>query len=313
MISRSNRIVKNLTARMVVVLLSTLVSCIDDNTDNCSVNLSLRFEYTLNDSREDLFAAQVTHLELYLYDKDGYYIATYKLLQSELENGNTFLLSLPAGSYTFVVWANMPDNAYECTYAPKLEDVWLELTTPPSAEADPVHGSLFHGMATIILNTATAGKPQIIALTKNTNLVHILLEETENSYPLQIGDYSVHISGSNKSYKFDNTTVGSNLLHYKSHYTLVDAHTMRSDHTLLRLLADDDMNIQIRDAQGEVIYDEDLTAKIMESPTYSNDEDLDRSDEFTLTYRIVKTGDEWIVNLTSINDWAVTGQGGELN
>lgn len=199
MTSCLNHICKNLTGLVTLILLSALTSCIGDDMDGCPAGLSLRFEYTLNESYDDLFAGQVTHLDLCLYDKDGYYIRTYKLLQSQLENGNTFPLSLPAGSYTFVTWANMPVGGYECTSDPRLEDVLVKLNVPPSAEAGPVHGSLFHGVASQTLDAA-AGNRQTISLTKNTHLLHVLLEETGNTYPLELGDYTIHINGINGIY-----------------------------------------------------------------------------------------------------------------
>lgn len=333
MISSLNHIFRSLTGVTAILLFLALTSCIDDSTDGCPAGLSLRFEYTLNESNEDLFADQVTHLDLYLYDKDGYYVKSYKLLQSELENGNTFPLSLPAGSYTFVTWANMPDGAYQCTSGSKLEDMRVKLNASDD-EADPAYLSLFHGMTTISVfdNSSTypvyglrfediapiATKAQnIISLTQNTILLHILLKETTETNPLKIGDYSISITSSNGTYRYDNSVVGDEQLSYKPGYSLVDEYTLKSDFTLLRLYADDDTHIQIKNAQGKVIYDESLTTKIMESPAFTCDEDFDRCQELTLKYVITTNdppieGESTTVKLTMINDWAVIGQGGSV-
>lgn len=316
MISSLNHIFKSLTGVTAMLLFLALTSCIDDSTDGCPAGLSLRFEYTLNESNEDLFAEDVTHLDLYLYDKDGYYVKSYKLLQSELKNGNTFPLSLPAGSYTFVTWANMPDGAYQCTSGPKIEDMRIKLNVSTSDEADPAPHSLFHGMASITVGK-TINNQQTISLTQNTKLLHILLKETGgNMNPLKIGDYTISITSSNGAYSYDNSVVGGDLLSYKPSYSLIDEHTLKSDYTLLRLYAGDDTRIQIKNAQGKVIYDESLTTKIMESPAFTCDEDFDRCQELTLKY-VITTNDPPIesgptISLTMINDWVVTNQGGSV-
>lgn len=314
MISSLNHIFKSLTGVTAMLLFLALTSCIDDSTDGCPAGLSLRFEYTLNESNEDLFADQVTHLDLDLYDKDGYYVKSYKLLQSELENGNTFPLSLPAGSYTFVTWANMPDGAYQYTSGSKLEDVRVKLNVSDD-EADPAYLSLFHGMASITVGK-TINNQQTISLTQNTILLHILLKETTETSPLKIGDYTIYITSSNGTYSYDNSVVGGDRLSYKPGYSLVDEYTIKSDFTLLRLYTGDDTHIQIKNAQGKVIYDESLTTKIMESPAFTCDEDFDRCQELTLKY-VITTNDPTIesgptVSLTMINDWVVTNQGGSV-
>lgn len=314
MISSLNHIFKSLTGVTAMLLFLALTSCIDDSTDGCPAGLSLRFEYTLNESNEDLFADQVTHLDLDLYDKDGYYVKSYKLLQSELKNGNTFPLSLPTGSYTFVTWANMPDGAYQYTSGPKLEDMRVKLNVSPSDEAAPAYLSLFHGITSIEVGK-TINNQQTISLTQNTILLHILLKEIGgNMNPLKIGDYTISITSSNGTYRYDNSVVGDERLSYKPSYSLVDdGYTLKIDFTLLRLYAGDDTHIQIKDAQGKVFYNESLTTKIMESPAFTSNEDFDRCQELTLKYVVtIKESDSVESRLTMINDWVVTNQGGSV-
>lgn len=315
MISSLHHIFKSLTGVTAILLFFALTSCIDDSTDGCPDGLSLRFEYTLNESNEDLFADQVTHLDLDLYDKDGYYVKSYKLLQSELKNGNTFPLSLPAGSYTFVTWANMPDGAYQYTSGSKLEDMRVKLNVSDD-EADPIYLSLFHGITSMEVGK-TVNNQQTISLTQNTILLHILLKETTETNPLKIGDYTISITSSNGTYRYDNSVVGDDRLSYKPGYSLVDEYTLKSDFTLLRLYGGDDTHIQIKNAQGKVIYDESLTTKIMESPAFTCDEDFDRCQELTLKYVITTNdppieGESTTVKLTMVNDWVVTDQGGSV-
>lgn len=312
MIFSLNHILKSLTGVTAILLFFALTSCIDESADGCPDGLSLRFEYTLNESNEDLFADEVSHLDLDLYDKDGYYVKSYKLLQSELKNGNTFPLSLPVGSYTFVTWANMPDGAYQYTSGPKLEDIQVKLNVSPSDEADPAFLSLFHGITTIEV-AKTINNQHTISLTQNTILLHILLEEADNTNPLKIGDYSISITSRNGTYNYDNSVADGDLLFYKPSYFLIDEHTLKSDYTLLRLYTGDDTRIQIKDAQGRVFYDESLTSKIMESPAFSSDEDFDRCQELTLKYKVTKRiNDEPTISLTMVNDWVVTNQGGSI-
>lgn len=313
MIFYRKNIHKQLSAIIMILIAILLPSCIGDNMDDCPDESSLRFEYMLNEDYRDLFRSQVTHLDLLVYNAQGDYLTTHTILQNQLKDGNSFPLDmLQAGTYTFVAWGNTTGSLYTKHYPSRIEDMYVKLNLTSDGQADPLHGSLFHGITKMTIDPA-AQASQTMYLTKNTHLLHIILEETGNNQPSRLGDYSVEISGSNGTYNYQNQTTGTDLLHYKSRYSLTGTNTIQVDFTLLRLLVGDDLRIQIKAADGTVIYNELLTAKIMQSPNYLTDEDLDRTDEYILKYNIQKAPGGWTVSLIKINEWDVIEQGGGIH
>lgn len=298
-----------------VIMCVLLTSCVDENLDDCTpavkTTASLRFEYTLNDSYKDLLSTEVTHIDLLVYDKDGSYLKTYQIEQSNLQESNTFPLDLEAGTYTLVAWANITTD-YQMNFIPKLEDMFVRLNTSTSGEANPTHGSLFHGMTTMNIK-AQQDNRATVSLTKNTNLLNVILEDTDDKSILKEGDFKIQITGCNGTYNYENKMAGGELLNYIPRYTNADNNIMQAQFTLLRLLQEDDLRITITTPKGDVIYDEPLTAKIMESPDFNCDEDLDRAQEYTLRYEITQKDDgAWSINLLFINDWDVNKQGGGI-
>lgn len=305
---------KRIVPFIAAMLCVLLTSCVDENIDDCppaiKTTASLRFEYTLNDSYKDLLSTEVTHLDLLVYDKDGSYLKTYQTEQSKLQNGNTFPLDLEAGIYTLVAWANITTD-YQTNFIPKLEDMFVKLSTSTSGEANPTHGSIFHGMTTMNIK-AQQDNRATVSLTKNTNLLNVILEDTDDKSVLKEGDFKIQITGCNGTYNYENKMAGGELLNYIPRYTNADNNTMQAQFTLLRLLQDDDLRITITTPKGDVIYDEALTAKIMESPDFNSDEDLDRTQEYTLRYEITQKDGAWSIDLLFINDWDVTKQNGGI-
>lgn len=313
MIYYRKNIHKQLPVLVMVFLFTIVTSCMSDNMDDCPDEFSLRFEYVLNDNYQDLFRDQVTHLDLLVYTEQGDYLKTYSILQNELKDGNTFLLDLQQPEkYTLIAWGNTAANLYAKHYPARIEDLYVKLNSTPSGEADPLHGSLFHGI-TNITHDATVSQSHTMSLTKDTHLLQITLEEIGGNQPLTLGAYTLEITGSNGTYDYQNHTTGNDLLQYIPRYSLTGEHTMQTEYTLLRLMPGDDLHLKIKAADGSLLYSEPLTTKIMQNPAFVTQEDLDRCDTFKLRYEISKTaGGGWLVSLVEINDWDVTGQGGGI-
>ena len=77
----------------------------------------------------------------------------------------------------------------------------------------------------------------------------------------------------------------------------------------MRLFNGDDMRIVIR-WNDTIIYDESLTDAVLQVPhtLYSDNEYLDREDDYILKYKIITHS----LTLISINDWVVKNQNGGL-
>ena len=81
--------------------------CTKQELTNCGV--AVRFKYTKNVYNVDKFSSEVSHIDLYVFDKDGNFLLkkSSPLVNGFLpENYEIKLPNLKPGTYTFVAWAN---------------------------------------------------------------------------------------------------------------------------------------------------------------------------------------------------------------
>ena len=82
-----------------------LCGCVRDNRDDCLFPLRLQFSYNYNREQQDLFAAEVGQVQLFLYDaRSGVLRDSAVARTAELEPDNIFTWNVPPGAYYVVAW-----------------------------------------------------------------------------------------------------------------------------------------------------------------------------------------------------------------
>lgn len=299
-------------------------SCIGDDLSDCPGDLTLRFCYNLNSRYTDLFAEEVSAVDLFLYDREGNYLKTIHRKQSELDGGNTLTLTgeLTPGRYTAVAWAGYDNEDYSCTYNCRLEEMRMAVNTTATGQISYKPSHLFHGM--VQLEVDNANRNEIMELTRDTHDLEIILKITDasSSAPVAVGDCRVEISGSDAIYSFDNSLPGTQpRVDYILQYSLPATDRLMAECRIERLLKEGDMRIRILDASGQVVNDNAgvpldrlLADEIMQDPSFQTNTDLDRSEKFTLVYEVVRDPNGNIISaiLIMVNNWDVVNQGGHL-
>lgn len=302
------------------VLLLAGCETADDRSD-CFAEAFVRFEYTLNSQRTDLFTEQADGVDLFVYDHSGTFITTVRALRQNgtLNGDNRVRLTLPHGEYRVVAWANLHHGDYDYVFDCPISEKRVSLIAPANQVAG-TPTALMHGMANITVNNKHNGQETTVSMTKNTNDVSIVLNIEGRRGPAKADDFSVSVSGSNGAYRFDNTLAACDRLQYLGSRTLPATQVHQTDFRVLRLLESDDMHLDIdlgeASRAGESItlpFSVSLTEEILKHPEYNTTSDLDREDKYILEYTVDLSGETAVLILIKINDWNVIEQGGPLN
>jgi len=284
------------------LFLFAATSCLHDDLSDCHEQVYLKMTYTLNADYIDKFSRSVEEVAVFIYDADEVFVKKEEARVSELIHSNTLPLNLPAGEYTAIVWGNALTDDYEISGTESLSILRLKLLTQGN---QPLHTDLPHLFHGIIDFEVTREKEQEVTvdLIKNTNSIRIVLQGIYETRSAPNSDYAVRITGSNGIYRYDNTKEeAQSSLQYIPTYTTSEGVSVWADFTVLRLVRDDDLRVQVTEKGDSKIY-ELLTERLFRSAYVTTDEDLDRYDNFTLTYTFYEELDEFFLTAIKVEDW----------
>ena len=291
-----------------IIILTLFCGCIDDNY-NCSrpTGTLLRFTYTLNTRYTDLFDEQVNSLALFFYDEQGNHILTKDISIEDLDEENRLYLELLPNNYRVIVWGNLNEAYFGWRDPRYISNFRLDLLCGDNGEVTNSFGTLFHG-ATLVNVTEDVTEEHSIDLVKNTNTIHVIMEGEESG--TRNSAHFASITGCNGSYDIDNNPVAeSTPLQYKANYLTLTSAT-QADFTIMRLFSDDDLTLSLgwNGMNGDISI-KSLAAELMKHPEINTNDDLDRWDEYTLTYKKDTHG---VITLIKINDWDVISNPGGI-
>lgn len=307
---------KTLWLPLLSALLMAGCKTADDRSD-CFAEAFIRFEYTLNNQRIDLFSVQADGVDLFVYDHSGAFVTTVRALRQNgtLNGDNRVRLTLPHGDYRVVAWANLHHGDFDYVFDCPISEKRVSLIAPAN-QVTRTPSELMHGMADITVNNQNNGKETTVSMTKNTNDVSIVMNIEGRKVPAKTDDFSVSVSGSNGAYRFDNMLAACDRLQYLGSCTLPASQVHQTDFRVLRLLDSDDMRLDISLGEssraGESIalpFSVSLTEEILKHPNYNTTSDLDREDKYVLEYTVDLSGGTAALVLIKINDWNVIEQG----
>ena len=208
-----------LTAAMMIVVPSCGEPLFDGEGD-CEVTHRIRFRYDKNLKWADAFPSEVTSVSLYAFDSDGLFVKAYTGAGEELsEPGYSILLDLPAGGYKFVAWCGLQnEGAAEASFTvpqptpgvTTIGELTSTLNTKTAGDgteySDKRLHFLYHGYLEVTLEDHHDGREyeHTVYLTKNTNHIRIILQETQ-APGLDTDDYDFTIEDANSVMEHDNS------------------------------------------------------------------------------------------------------------
>lgn len=311
---------------------------ITEDLDPCTVDYKVKFTYDRNMLFTDAFATQVESVSLFVFNKEG------DIIWKGSDNGEAltqpgYVMTLPLepGDYDMIAWCGLNEGEEFALAAaePKTKDDLQCALRKLSDERGDYSAAnlnrLYHGTVNDIHLTRFDGSGEqsvTIPLTKNTNILHVLLHNLDGSL-MDENEFAVTVEASNGLMHHDNSVIGNERFEYRhwrrrsamvgspeknetGRATITTYSTHISDLTVARLMADRNPRLIVtRNADGEKVVDIPLVDYLLmvkdddSRRPMTDQEYLDRQDEFTINFFL--TGDNSWDRTTAIyiNSWRV--------
>ena len=330
-----------LMAALIAGFVFTSCSTIFDYEGDCSYPYHVKFKYDRNMLYADAFRGNVSYVSLYAFDAEtGLLVYTDTESGDALKaEGYTIPLEVTPGTYDLLAWCGsavgdskviVPEVEIGKTTIEEVDCVIDRMmgSGHTSCLVEDM-GTLFHGKERVTLTDDEGEHVNEVNLTKNTNHIRVILQhlsgEAVNSEQFQI---SIH--DNNGSMNHDNTLNGVDSLTYHPWYVVsveggvstetdikyhapavtraTAATAAMAELTIGRLYAENDPILHVYNVKTEKtvlsipLKDYALMIKGHYNRSMSDQEFLDREDEFNLTFFLDELGN-WVSATVIINSW----------
>jgi len=335
----TKHIVHKLSIVLSLLLVLAFTACnsfLFDNEGDCTTTYQLRFRYDWNIKFADAFAHEVKSVSVYAFDESG------KLAWQKAEKGAALAqdryamtLDLPAGKYDLIAWCGLDNDAgaNESFSVPQLtigtstkENLLCKLNrkhdAAGNAYVDTDLYALYHGQLSVELPEAEDGSTRTytMPLVKDTHRLRVILQHLSGE-TVNVSDFSFSLEDENGLMNYDNSLLADEPITYQAWnkeqgeagVEVREAQTAVkvaiADISTARLIAGRKMYLTVRNASDKVIIkvpfiDYALLVKSKVSFAISNQEYLDRQDEYTMMF-FLDEKDEWDATTLYINSWKV--------
>ena len=311
----------------------------------------IRFQFDNNMMGVDAFSKKVHSVKIFGFDKDDKLAFEFAEKGDALAmQGYTLPLDgVAPGEYTIVAWCGLDNDTRSESFI--VSDTEIGKTTREELicrmEREIENGQhfsreqlydLFHGTAYGVViypekDTAHSGDNiYTVNLTKDTNDVRILLQQMNKD--VNVDDFSFSIEDANGTLASDNSLEDDEDIHYEPFHTasgiagVIDEATRAdgaieglgvavADMKMSRLMARHKSVLTIKNSDGSRVLqipmtDYALLAKPFEAEGFTDQEYLDRQDNYRLMFFLDSQG-EWLSTRLYINNWAIVNQDGSLS
>ena len=336
---------------IILLASSTFTSCsiLDEEEADCAVYV--KFKYDRNIVGADAFANAVKSVTLYAFGKDGKLAFQkteegeplkqkgYRMRLDEISRGE-------ADDYDFITWAGLEDNesftvpllqpgvdtkeSLQC----RLNREHVSRTEDGIAVVEHNLEALFHGrvVGNHISRTVEANGEMEVSLTKNTNSIRIIMQHISGE-PVDVNQFNFTITDENGLMNYDNSLLEDEQITYRAWRKdmgyagmgeepttgVTEVNVAIAELTVARLMADERPILTISNKEtGEKVLSIPLVdyallvkGEYNQFPNMSNQEYLDRQDEYSMTF-FLDSGNRWINSFIYINSWKVVLQDAEI-
>lgn len=322
-----------LLATVVALMFSSCDSAIYDYEGDCSVNYQVKFRYDMNMKFADAFPNAVKSVKLFAFDQSGTLVAMQEETDAsklskldEFGNPGYFMpLNVKPGTYDLLAWAGLGNQeSFELLGNPtigttKKADIQAKMKRV-DAVVDKDLNPLFHGMTTsVTLPDEPGWHTTIVPLVKNTNNFRIVLQQLSGE-DVDINKFELTLTDDNGWMASDNSLVEDEMLTYKPWHTStgmagidysesIEVAAGIFELTTGRLMENHRPILSLYNKEtGKKVFsipviDYALLVKGYYNQSMSNQEYLDRQDEYNMTFFL--EGDKWASASVIINSWRV--------
>ena len=320
-----------------IITLICLCSCseryIFEGEGDCGVYHCIRFKYDYNMKFANAFANEVNSLSLYMFDDNNILVQKIDVDDKAVLSSDTFNIVLePApGNYQLLALGGMQDEtSFKLIADTKIGETTLEeMQVKMHREYDDNGNAfveddllpLYHGTMPLTVTEEEGTYTSNISLTKNTNVVRIMLQELSDD-EVDADNFIFEITDESGLYAWDNSRLEDENITFKPWSVTtgtadVDDCTRSStpvsvalaEHTIGRMKVGSSPILTVRERDnGDTLIripvaDYALLVKGNYNSDMSDQEYLDRQDEYTMTFFLNRG--EWLSSVIYINSWMV--------
>lgn len=341
--------VRNLLQRLAILpslaIAVVMVACgtiLEDNSD-CTLICHIKFKYDMNMKFADAFANSVDYVTLCVYDAES-----GKLVRRVVDSGEALsqegyvmtLDDLKPGPYDLVAWCGdgLMSNNFMVPQPTAGVSHISELNCTMDREDDNTVkkdvGQLFHGMKRVTIQGEYGVRRETISLTKDTNVVRVILQHL-SGIDVDKDLFRFEITDKNGALKYDNTLLSDQEITYypwsvtsgsagvgngetsDATRAQTSVSVALAEFTVNRLLTENNPILSVYNTTNDKLVlsiplkDYALLVKGYYNRNMSDQEYLDRQDEYNLTFFLDEFGD-WAAGVVIINSWSVVINDTEL-
>ena len=307
-----------------------LTGCVTEDFEECPNEYELKLVFDRNMLFADAFASQVKSVDIKVFDSDtGQEVYAFCDQGAALASADYRVpLPIPPGSYDILCWAGMAEGnsfGYADPAADILEHQSVILNTQ-NGTSDRRLNNLYHGLARNVTFTDnnTIGSTQVqtatVSLTKDTNRIYVMLHNLDGT-ELQESNFEFYISSDNAEMAYDNSLDAKRKVTYQPwHITPISPESADSranvqsalgaEMSVGRLSTKSDSRLDVyRVSDGERIISIPLERNLLlykgEYYNYMSDQEyLDRQDDYVITFILDKNNNWDKAAMIYINNWA---------
>lgn len=326
-----------------IICISTMASvltggCIREDFAECKNSYDLRLVFDRNMLYTDAFASQVRSVDVKVFDSStGREVYSYADSGAALAQADyRVALPIPPGTYDILCWAGMAEGdsfGYALPAADMLQQHNVALNTENGVSGRRLN-NLYHGLTrgVTFVSGNSLGHDQnqttTVYLTKNTNRVCVMLHNLDGT-ELDESGFTFSITSGNALMNFDNTLDPAGRVTYRPwHVTPIMLETETKSETktetksepvqaalaaeisMARLVPDGNSRLDVyRTADGERIISVPLERNLLlykgeYHSMMSDQEYLDRQDDYTITFILDRNNNWDRAAMIYINNWA---------
>ena len=331
----------NRIGTLLVLLAVMFTSCSEsflyDDEGDCSVHYRIKFKYDRNMKFADAFGKEVTSVALYVFDRSGVLVHAGSESGAALADDSYAMpVELAPGEYDMLAWCGLGDAAsFEVPQGLVGVTTKKEVTCRMNRTSENGYGKvdadlapLFHGAAKVVLSGEPGIHTETISLTKNTNVVRVVLQQLSgedfdlDAFSFEIQDYNGYMAHDNSllqdelivyepwSLQTGNADINAEIYNDDKTRAPSTVGVAVAEMTVGRLVDDANPILVVRNKKnGDVVLsiplvDYALLVKGNYNKAMSNQEYLDRQDEYNMTFFLDEAG-RWISSSIVVNSWRV--------
>ena len=310
---------------------------ISDDLEPCTVSYRVKFNYDYNIKNADAFNSEVRSIQVWAFDTEGKLAWQSEASGDALKSPDfSITADLQPGTYTFLAWGGLSqDSPFTLTgsSSPKsIEDLGCRLTLKKDGNDNPyadyrMENGLYHGLVENVelkrFENQNAVQTVTVPLMKDSKEIAVMLQHI-NGTPIDSKDFSISIKAANSNLAWNNAVLSGPsfsyfpwAISYGSASKEKDTRTQTSVNTLLaelatsRIMVDSDQVLSVVRLTDNVeiiripLVQYLLLVKGNYHKNYSDQEYLDRQDEYSMVFFLTEDNNWYISAGIYINSWAV--------